>query len=274
MARIANTKEQYRTLFAKTGNQCAFPGCHHPLIDDDNVFVAQVCHIEAAQPGGPRYNPEMTDEDRRSVDNLMVMCYRHHKTTDNTEAYSASRLQRMKTEHESKWAERLYALPEQALDKVIEEQMQFEGQVARVNARWVTSFDLAMHFRFHDDPAVHLNEICDSVSGIGSLLEDISGFLAKLQTDIGSLLDKLGYDSTAYRRLSYYENPFENVFWERLALGLPNSLKTILFHSKALEAHLCFQRLRMHPNDSETRDKLDELKLQLSELASRSILHD
>ncbi len=48
MARLAPKAEILRALFARSGNQCAFPGCTQPLINDKNKFIAQVCHIEAA----------------------------------------------------------------------------------------------------------------------------------------------------------------------------------------------------------------------------------
>lgn len=54
-----------KKLFALSGNRCAFPDCDKILVDEhDNIF-AQICHIEAAEPGGVRYNPNQTDEERR-----------------------------------------------------------------------------------------------------------------------------------------------------------------------------------------------------------------
>jgi len=35
-------------------------------------FVSEICHIEAASPGGQRYNSRQTDEQRRGYDNLVV----------------------------------------------------------------------------------------------------------------------------------------------------------------------------------------------------------
>ena len=274
MARLANTKEDYRLLFARTGNQCAFPGCNHPLIDEDDTFVAQVCHIEAARPGGPRYNSDMTDEDRRSVKNLMVLCYRHHKKTDDAESYDASCLRRMKREHESRFSEHLYEIPEPTLQRILEEQQSFEQLVARVNSEWLASFDLAMDLQFSDDPSEHLNEIRDRVSDVDNLLSRVSDFLDDLPTDIADFLDSLGYDSAVYRGVPYYDNPFVHAFWESLALGVPNSMKRIMFHSMALEAHICFAKLRVDPNDPTIRAELERLKSQLLELASSLILHD
>lgn len=268
MARTANTKEDYRTLFAKTGNQCAFPGCNHPLIDEDNEFVAQVCHIEAAEPGGQRYNAEMTDEDRRSVENLIVLCHRHHVKTNNTNLYTVQRLRGIKADHEANWAERLYQLPDQAVDQIFEEQLLFEREVSRINAAWRESFDMAMDLQFFNDPSRHLEEVSASIADIERLLAELSDFLDKLPNDIGTFFGELGYDLTNYREVPYYENPFHNAFWEMMSLGVPNFLSRIRFHSKALEVHIEIQKLRARPSDTSIRTMLDGLKSQLSELAS------
>jgi hypothetical protein len=85
LAGLAPKLETIRALFARSGNQCAFPGCIHPLVNDKQKFIGQVCHIEAAMPEGERYNPEQNDEQRRSYENLLILCYQHHIETDEVE---------------------------------------------------------------------------------------------------------------------------------------------------------------------------------------------
>ncbi|PEQ27967.1 hypothetical protein [Bacillus cereus] len=80
-----------RELYIFSGNQCAFPGCSHKIVNEDGTYIAQICHIEAANEGGQRFNPNMTNEDRRALSNLMLLCYEHHKTTDNTEVYTVKK---------------------------------------------------------------------------------------------------------------------------------------------------------------------------------------
>ena len=55
------------------------------MIDDDGTFVGQVCHIEAAEKGGERFNEKQTNEERRNFANLMLMCYDHHRVTNDVE---------------------------------------------------------------------------------------------------------------------------------------------------------------------------------------------
>lgn len=102
--RLKPTAEVLRELYLKSGNQCAFPGCYEAMVDDMGNFIGQVCHIEAAEEGGERFNPYMTNEDRRAYDNLMLMCYKHHITTNDVEEYTVSKLKQMKMEHEAKFS--------------------------------------------------------------------------------------------------------------------------------------------------------------------------
>ena len=102
--RLAPKQEVLRELYIKSGNECAYPGCHNVLVDENGKFVGEVCHIEAAMPGGERFNPNMTNEDRRSFDNLMLMCHHHHVVTDDVERYNVEKLKEMKRNHEAKYS--------------------------------------------------------------------------------------------------------------------------------------------------------------------------
>jgi len=102
--RLAPTSSTVRELFLKSGNLCAFPRCPHLLMNADGVFISQICHIEAAEEGGPRFNECMSNEDRRDFSNLMLMCHEHHKITDDVEKYSVENLVQMKEAHESRFS--------------------------------------------------------------------------------------------------------------------------------------------------------------------------
>ena len=269
MVRLANTKEQIRTLFAKTGNQCAFPGCMQPLIDDDEDYLAEICHIEGANEGSQRYNSEMTDEERRNVNNLVVLCRIHHAKVDkNPGKFTVSCLQKIKANHEKLSRAYPYQLADQALQQIIKEQLSLERDVFQKNLKWQEECDFAMDLQLSSDQSLHLNEILTSVSQIERFLNEISNFLNSLPNDIDAFLGKLDYDVTKYREVPYYQNPFEHAFWEMINIGVPNFLSNIQFHSKALEVHIEIQKLKSHPGDVSIRIRLDELKSKLLDLAS------
>lgn len=101
MSRLPIKKESLRDLAIKSKNKCAFPGCDQPILNLQGDYIAELCHIEAAEPGGQRYNSNQSDEDRRSPENLLFLCHQHHKETDDELRYPVSRLQEMKTRHEA-----------------------------------------------------------------------------------------------------------------------------------------------------------------------------
>lgn len=101
MTRKAPTTEVIKKLCVLSKNKCAFPGCDHPIIKENGIYIAQLCHIEAAEKGGERYNENQTDEERRSFSNLMFLCHAHHKETNDVEKYTVEVLKEMKQKHEA-----------------------------------------------------------------------------------------------------------------------------------------------------------------------------
>lgn len=62
---------------------------------------AQVAHIEADSPGGPRYNQDQTNAKRNAIENLMLVCPTCHKEIDsNAEGFSVGYLQSRKKSYE------------------------------------------------------------------------------------------------------------------------------------------------------------------------------
>jgi hypothetical protein len=114
--RLAPTPETLRQLYLLSGNECAFPGCRASIIGAGGDFIGQICHIEAAMPGGERFNSAMTNEQRRAASNLLLMCYRHHVETDDVNAYPVERLRQIKAEHEARYSEGMRHLIDSVVD--------------------------------------------------------------------------------------------------------------------------------------------------------------
>ena len=66
------------------------------MMNEQRVFIGQLCRIEAAEEGGPRFNLDITNEDHRAASNLMLMYYEHHKVTDDVKKYPVKKLGKMK----------------------------------------------------------------------------------------------------------------------------------------------------------------------------------
>lgn len=94
-----------KRLFGLSNNRCAFPRCPCALIDGPTV-IGEACHIRAASPGGPRFDPDQTPADRHGFENLILLCANHHTVIDDDEvAYTVERLLAMKAAHENASAE-------------------------------------------------------------------------------------------------------------------------------------------------------------------------
>lgn len=108
-----------RRLDTLSGNECAEPTCRKPLIaEDGHSIISKICHIEAASENGPRWNENMTDDERRHYSNLILMCDEHHTIIDNKEnedKFSVELLKDWKLKHESK---ALYKLRNSSLLKI------------------------------------------------------------------------------------------------------------------------------------------------------------
>jgi len=81
-------KEVKRTLALRVGNVCSRPECNAltsgPQDDPGRVLnVGVAAHITAAAPGGPRYNPSLSAEERRHPENGIWLCQICAKLVDN-----------------------------------------------------------------------------------------------------------------------------------------------------------------------------------------------
>jgi len=81
-------------------NRCAFPNCTHNIVDQYGHFIGEICHIEAANNDGERFNPNQSNEDRRHISNLVLMCPIHHKITNNVDIYDVEKMREIKASHE------------------------------------------------------------------------------------------------------------------------------------------------------------------------------
>lgn len=98
-------------LWARAGGRCEYRGCNHDLIGDlvasreDGKF-GFIAHIVADSPSGPRGDLFRSTLLARDIDNLMLMCAKHHKAidVDFLADHPESVLQEMKVEHEDRIA--------------------------------------------------------------------------------------------------------------------------------------------------------------------------
>lgn len=117
-----------RKLAGRAGNVCSVPTCRLPTQgaatgSDDVVDVGIAAHITAAAPGGPRYDPTLTAQQRGEMANGIWCCTIHGKVIDDDEqAYPVEKLRQWKAQAEEASAQALLSLQRTpALDVGLEE---------------------------------------------------------------------------------------------------------------------------------------------------------
>ncbi len=98
-----------RALAERSGFRCSYLGCPNATVGPSNesdVSVARTgvaCHITAAAPGGRRFDPSLTPEQRSSITNGIWMCQTHSVEIDRDEVrYTALLLRHWKEVSEAR----------------------------------------------------------------------------------------------------------------------------------------------------------------------------
>lgn len=273
MARLAPKTDVLRALFARSGNQCAFPGCTQPLINAKNKFIAQVCHIEAVSEGGERYNPDGNDEYRRSYENLLLLCYPHHIETNAVDEYSVERLLEIKRKHEQLFLKSDFKLDEAELYKLSYKMEKYWSDIIRLNKldHIFADSGLAMDVKGDSSFFDVIASAYDAVNGIRNLLEVLHKSDESLKEDFEVLLAKQGISPELFDNIPYYENPFENRNWESHNLGTPNWLQRLRIDLVHLEVKYLEEYLKAHSDDIKAKASFDKAKEALKEYAKAAM---
>lgn len=83
-------KETRETLARRVGSVCSNPNCRKPTSGPQTdparaINLGIAAHITAASPGGARYSPTLSSEQRRFIDNGIWLCQCCAKLVDNDE---------------------------------------------------------------------------------------------------------------------------------------------------------------------------------------------
>ena len=102
---MAISQRDIKILWALSGNCCSFPGCFNELITKETEFsiLAEMAHIIAQSPGGPRGVSTLSQKERDSYENLILLCPFHHTIIDNDRnTWTVDKLHEIKLKHEAR----------------------------------------------------------------------------------------------------------------------------------------------------------------------------
>ncbi len=95
-------------LWVLSNGRCYWPGCVFPILLETRPGVyrknAQIAHIFGVRPGAVRFRKGLSEGERDSFANLVLLCTAHHSEVDNKrdgeKLYPSERLREWKIQHE------------------------------------------------------------------------------------------------------------------------------------------------------------------------------
>ncbi|MGW7312637.1 hypothetical protein [Streptomyces sp. NPDC054865] len=105
MASRSYTEQTIKQLFGTAAGRCAFPSCRRKLIHpatehSSTTIIGDIAHILAFSDDGPRADSTVSDKDRNTFENLLLLCAACHRLVDGQpDDYPDMMLRAMKKEH-------------------------------------------------------------------------------------------------------------------------------------------------------------------------------
>ena len=274
MARLTPETSVLRALFARSGNQCAFPGCIQALVNSNNLFIAQVCHIEAAESGGQRYNKSQNDEERRSYDNLLLMCYPHHIETNNAEEYPTPRMQKIKEDHERTFEKLDFKIDEGELFKLIHQMDDYWNDVERLNKYEHLYENLAIEINAEDSGTEIIDSARSSVDDIEELIDTWRDSDTNLFEDFTKFLESKDINPNIFDDVEYEIHPFVDRNWESHSLSALNIIQNLRITLVHMEVKYLEEYLKTNSNDKSAKARQKEVMKLFKEIAQQAMYYD
>ena len=232
-----------KALLAKSGNQCAFPNCNHALFNSNNLFISQLCHIEAISPEGPRYNPYTTTEKVNSYDNPILLCYQHHKETDDTSIYNTEKLRQIKCEHENRFKAHKFELVDNIVKRTLDEINDYWETVEQINSQEHIAPDFKVEIQTYDNEIVIINNINKQMKSLDKMLSDL------------------------IRKSKIHD-------FELICLAIPNTMTRLNVLLEQLEIRIFELKLINEPSKESLRKELNQLRENFKKTAKNAGLWD
>ena len=206
--RLKPLESTIKKLCILSRNLCAYPGCNNNLVNDKEILIGKICHIESPEPGGPRFNPNSNNEDNRKFENLIMMCPNHHDEIDiDIDTFTVEYLKEIKKNHESIKEQGKYVFTEEELKKIFEQYNKAYYQKNSISI--IPKYDIKKLIGRKDMLKKLHKMLTDNKSAI--LMNGIGG--------IGKTTVAL-----AYCNIEKYKQEYQNIVWVTLTQSLKESI--------------------------------------------------
>lgn len=219
----------YRALLARSGNKCAYPGCTHPIVNQKNEYVVQLCHIESVSHKKQRYNPNLTQAELNGYNNLLFMCLKHHIETNDEQVYTVDIMREIKYNHESNYVISPFTINMEHVYAIKKENEKFWEKVEYANNNE------------HEFPELKVN--INTRANFDELGMDANNAINSIET----LLQALD------------END-KDKYWEIFNLGFPNNLNKVRIAIDHMTIKYLEIYISQNPHDLKVKEKLDSLR--------------
>jgi hypothetical protein len=179
------TEKTKLQIAKRAGWLCSFPSCRHPTVGatsdgEDAINIGTAAHITAAAPGGPRYDANITQEERRSPKNGIWMCRDHGTAVDSHDPqFTVALLREWKAQAEKdSWRrvlrndsrQELTAASDTELSARVRSAAASDLEVFRRTSRWPsTSVTLTLRIDGLDEP-VTTSAMANAVTSLDDLI--------------------------------------------------------------------------------------------------------
>lgn len=179
-------------LWGKAAGCCEL--CSKPLYEEglqrQEGNYSNIAHINAASPGGPRFDADQTPEERSSIDNLMLLCQECHKLIDtNPDDFPAKMLRTKKTEREQAVASLMEGLQKERCTMVKYLVPFGESDFTLSDGEWKRAL-FSRRLAYNGLQPYDLNRLKESARDVGS----IPSLARNLETSVAGFRG-LGYES-------------------------------------------------------------------------------
>lgn len=265
-----------KSLLANSKNECAFRGCQHPIINDNHLLIAELCHIEAYSENGPRFNSEKSIKEINSYDNLIFLCHRHHKEIDSDiKTFGVTELKKIKQEHEKGIKEKnVFHFDFERFLKINDEFNSFWSDLQNLNDNEHIIDDLKIKI----DTKIGFDKLIDKVRNDLEWLDQNHNELVKsddkLFDEVKKFVKQYGGDIKKWSEVRYYDNPFLDRNWEQHNIGIPNFLNKIRVNLLIIELKYLEEFSKTNKLTEHQEKRIKNLKNELNEIAVSAGLID